>query len=270
MHALSVFFGVLVGLSLGLTGGGGTLLAVPMLVYGLAVPAADAVGISLASVGMTSLLGVIQRLRRGHVEVATGLMFAAAGMVGAPLGTQISLLLPETVLLVLFSGIMLGVAAFMWRRSEPDLPGPAAEPTDVLAGESKPVCDGNGQITTRCRVILLLTGVLTGVLSGTFGVGGGFVIVPAMVTFGGMSMHRAVGTSLLIIVLVSLSGVTSFLLRGRTLDWQLTALFLIGGALGLTLSTLLVTRISGPRLRRIFAIGIVFIALFVVARTLMG
>jgi uncharacterized membrane protein YfcA len=123
MLALAVIFGLFVGLSLGLTGGGGSILAVPLLVYGLHVAPKEAVGVSLAAVGATALAGAVQRLWRGEVEVATGLMFAAAGMVGAPAGVWLGRRLPEPLLLLSFAALMLWVAARTWRPSSAPRPG---------------------------------------------------------------------------------------------------------------------------------------------------
>jgi uncharacterized membrane protein YfcA len=116
--------------------------------------------------------------------------------------------------------------------------------------------------------LLAVVGLCTGFLSGMFGVGGGFVIVPALVLFSGMPIHRAIATSLLVIVLVSISGVASHLLAGRTIPPGLTITFILGGVLGLALGSQLAKRLSGPHLQRVFAGGIVAVALFVVARTL--
>ncbi|MCA9055138.1 MAG: sulfite exporter TauE/SafE family protein, partial [Planctomycetaceae bacterium] len=110
-------YGVIVGFSLGLTGGGGSIFAVPLLVYGLGVPARDAVTISLAAVGLTALFGAVQRWRAGQVEVRTGLMFAVAGMFGAPIGAWLSGLLSDVILLTLFAVLMLFVAVRMWRKA---------------------------------------------------------------------------------------------------------------------------------------------------------
>src|SRR5688572_7870911 len=117
MAALSLIFGAVVGLSLGLTGGGGAIFAVPLLVYGLGVPAREAVGISLLAVGSTSLVGFVQRARRGLVEFPTGLLFAVAGMFGAPAGSWLANRMPETLLLSLFAILMLVIAVRMWSKS---------------------------------------------------------------------------------------------------------------------------------------------------------
>lgn len=290
MTLLALLFGALIGLSLGLTGGGGSIFAVPMLVYGLAVPAREAVGISLASVGATALLGCVGRWRTGEVELRTGLLFAGAGMVGAPVGSLIAARIPDGLLLTLFSLLMLFVAVRMWRKGARRAPAAACPPGTAGAAsgaekggeaggepnpyQDQPTCrrDSHGMLllNSRCAVLLLLVGVATGVLAGLFGVGGGFVIVPALVLFSGMSIHRAVGTSLLVIALVSVSGVTSLVLSGREIAPLITALFVAGGVAGLYVGGKLARRVSGPALQRVFASAIVAVAAFVLWKNLAG
>jgi uncharacterized membrane protein YfcA len=114
---------------------------------------------------------------------------------------------------------------------------------------------------------LAVVGVLTGILSGLFGVGGGFVIVPALVLFSGMAIHRAVGTSLLVITLVGASGVASHLWAGREIPLDKTLLFLGGGVLGMFTGIWASRFMSGPALQRVFSVAIVAVAIFVIART---
>jgi hypothetical protein len=272
MSPWSLIFGTVVGLSLGLTGGGGAIFAVPMLVYGLAVPPRDAVGISLAAVGITALVGFLQRWRVGQVEIRTGLLFAAAGMAGAPVGSWLAGQMPETLLLLLFAGLMVGIAARMWRQKPSAAESEfACPPNDEISG---PACrrDATGTLilSSRCAVLLLLLGLLTGLLSGLFGVGGGFVIVPTLVLFSSMSIHRAVGTSLLVISLVSVSGVTAHLWAGRDIPLGMTGLFLVGGLVGLAAGQRIGRRLSGLVLQRVFVVAILAVAVFVMIRNLFG
>lgn len=266
MAPLAVLFGMLVGFSLGLTGGGGAIFAVPLLVYGLAIAPSEAVGISLASVGTMSAAGLLGRWRTGHVEPKTGTIFAVAGMCGTPVGSWLSGQIPEQLLLLLFSALMVIVAARMWtspRRAD-------AIVACTLEKDAGPTCrrdpEGVLRLTSRCAVLLALIGVATGVLAGLFGVGGGFVIVPALVVFSGMSIHRAVGTSLLVITLLSLSGVATHLVMGRSISLPVTLLFVAGGVLGMLLGILTSRRLSGPSLQRAFAIAIIAVAMFVIAK----
>ena len=273
MLALAVIFGALVGLSLGLTGGGGSILAVPLLVYGLHVAPREAVGVSLAAVGATALAGAAQRLRRGEVEVPTALMFAAAGMAGAPLGAWAGRRVPEALLLLSFAALMLWVAARMWlkatrRPEEAAVVRSSTSPSPVPS--HGPACsrDPQGKLrwTSRCARVLLMAGLLTGVLSGLFGVGGGFVIVPALVLFSSMGIHRAVATSLLVIALVSAAGLASYVAAGQRFDAGVTSLFVAGGVLGLYAGTWVGRSLSPVRLQKAFAVVIVAVAAFVIAK----
>lgn len=270
---LATLFGVLVGFALGLTGGGGSIFAVPLLVYGLAVPPREAVGVSLAAVGATSLAGSIARLRSMEVELGVGLLFALAGMLGAPVGTWVNGHVPEWLLLTLFAGLMMIVAVRMWvttprnqvrqlPRGERD-PDPAQLPTETRASAPP------GMPKVRRWLVLGLAGLATGALSGVFGVGGGFLIVPALVLVGGLEIHRATATSLLVIALISAAGVAAYLNAGRPLALDLTALFVVGGVGGMWLGVLVGRRLSGLHLQRVFAAAMIAVALFIVGKTVL-
>ena len=270
MAPLSVTFGIVVGLSLGLTGGGGAIFAVPLLVYGLKVNPREAVAISLAAVGATSFAGFLHRWKLGEVELRTGLLFAIAGMIGAPGGTWIASQIPEAILLLAFGGFMVIVAIRLGQQaSHPVLP-PAVCP--IPEQQDGPTCqrDASGALilTSRCVVLLLIVGVLTGMLSSLFGVGGGFVIVPALVLFSGMSIHRAVGTSLMVIALVSVSGVAAQAWAGRVIDPVVTGSFVAGGIAGLFAGQRIGRRLSGPALQKVFVVAILAVAAFVIVRNL--
>jgi uncharacterized membrane protein YfcA len=265
----SLLFGAAVGFSLGLTGGGGAIFAVPLLVYGLGLPAREAVGVSLMTVGTTALVGFAERTRRGLVEFPTGLIFAASGMIGAPIGTWIGGSTPETLLLTLFAMLMLVIAARMWFRAS----APRAVSTNACApADAGPTCRrdtaGKLRLTSRCAALLAVVGLLAGVMAGLFGVGGGFVIVPALVTFAGMGIQRAIGTSLLVIALVSASGTAGYLAAGETMSFSMAARFIIGAILGLAAGTALAGRLAGPTLQKVFAAAIVGVAALVLVRTL--
>lgn len=294
---LSILFGSLVGMSLGLTGGGGAIFAVPLLVYGLGRDPHEAVGISLASVGLVALVGCVERWRRHHVELRTGLLFAVAGMLTAPLGAWLRSGLEPTLLLALFALVMLVVALRMWRSAGRPRAVALADDSlaDLTAGglansdanscsgshsgsgsdshshaRSGPACRrdpaGRLQMTTRCTLVLLLAGLVTGLLAGLFGVGGGFVIVPALVLTSGMNIERAIGTSLMVIALISVAGVTAHVLGGQPLPLSVAAPFIAGGMLGLAAGARLARYLAGPALERTFAVAMVLVAIFVIAR----
>lgn len=267
---MSVIFGAVVGLSLGLTGGGGALFAVPLLVYGLDVPANEAVGISLASVGTTSLVGFLHRWKLGEVDLRTGLLFAAAGMLGAPIGAWGASLLPEKVLLLLFAGLMIVVAARLWRQASrsAETKNSCGDPAPTEASLCRRDVAGRLLLTSKCAALLLAAGVLTGILSGLFGVGGGFVIVPALVLFSRMPIHRAIGTSLMVIALVSVSGIGAQLTAGRAISPPLALLFIAGGISGLFAGQRIARRLSGLMLQKVFVGAILAVAALVIARNL--
>ncbi len=274
MFGLAILFGCLVGFALGLTGGGGGVFAVPLLVYGLAVAPREAVGISLAAVGGTAMFGAVPRMVRGEVELRTGLLFAVAGMVGAPVGSYLSTLVPENILLMMFAVLMLVVAQRMWAKSRnTQLPSGVCN-TETKVGRDRSACqrgeDGQLRLTSKCVRLLILVGLMTGVLSGMFGVGGGFVIVPALVLFSGMAIHQAVATSLFVIVLVSISGVSSYLVRGNELSLETTLQFLVGGFAGMWLGGVIAKRLEGPTLQKTFSVAVVLVAVFVIFRSMLG
>lgn len=262
--AATLLFGAVVGFSLGLTGGGGAIFAVPLLVYGLGLAPRQAVGVSLLTVGITAWAGFLARARRGQVELATGLLFAFAGALGAPVGSWLAERLPEAWLMTLFAVLMVIIAARLWRQS-------SMRREDAGADTGTRACrrDERGalSLTTRCAARLLLVGVLTGFITGLFGVGGGFVIVPALVLFSRMPIHLAVGTSLMVIALVSVSGMASFFWMGRTLPVELTGLFCMGALGGLWGGQGLAQRLSGPVLQRTFAVAILLVAGFILLRS---
>ncbi|MFO0999539.1 MAG: sulfite exporter TauE/SafE family protein [Planctomycetaceae bacterium] len=275
MTMLSILFGGVVGLSLGLTGGGGAIFAVPMLAYGMGLPARESVTISLVSVGFTSFIGFLGKWRKGQAEIRTGLLFAIAGMIGAPIGSWIAGRIPEAILMLLFAALMLTIAVKMWRQgsrsnAEAKICVPVERCEDLSHDYTKdgPSCQrdisGNLILSSRCARLLLLIGVAAGVLSGMFGVGGGFIIVPALVVFSGMSMSRALGTSLMVIALVSVSGITAQVSAGQQLNMQTTLLFVVGGLTGLWIGQSISHRLSSAMLQRTFSIAILLVAIFVI------
>jgi uncharacterized protein len=250
---LSLLFGSIVGLSLGLTGGGGALFAVPLLVYGLHLDVRAAASVSLAAVGLISMVGAWQRWRAGQVEVATGLVFAAGGMLGAPVGVGLAQRVPEPLLLSLFAALMLVVAFKMWRDAGAQKSQPAAEPEPLDEALTHPKTQPNPQA-------LVPLGLACGVLSGMFGVGGGFVIVPSLVLFASTPLVRAVGTSLMVITLVSISAELSHLWAGHGVPLEVTTLFVLGGVVGLNIGQRLAARLAAPVLQRVFVLVLLGVA----------
>ncbi len=266
----SVAAGWIVGLSLGLTGGGGAIFAVPLLVYWIGVGPTAAVSVSLATVAATALVGAADRWRHGQVEIPTGLLFAAAGMLTAPAGSWLGGLVPPRLLLAAFAALMVVIAVRMWRKAAEN--GERTSAAVFCAGVG-PTCarDASGRLrmTARCVVLLALVGLVVGLLSGLFGVGGGFLIVPALVAFATMDVPRAVGTSLLVTTLVGASAVAAQVAAGRSIPLDVTAAFVAGSVPALFVGSALGRRLSGPALARGFAVAILLVAALVMAKTLL-
>ena len=166
---------------------------------------------------------------------------------------------------------MFVVAQRMWAKAcNPVLPSGVCN-TESEPGPDRSVCqrdaDGKLRLTSRCARLLILVGLMTGVLAGMFGVGGGFVIVPALVIFSGMAIHQAVGTSLFVIVLVSISGVASHITNGNELSWETTLQFMAGGFAGMWLGGIVAKRLKGPTLQKTFSVTVVLVAIFVIFKS---
>ena len=270
----SLLFGLLTGFALGLTGGGGSVFAVPLVVYGLGMPLHEAVVISLAAVGATALGGGLARLRDGQAELRTAVIFGLSGIIGAPLGAWLHPRFPEAVLLAGFALLMLAVAIRMWRQAsrQPEEtrliragrdPGP-----DAVGPACRYDAGGRLQFTSRCAIRLTLAGTLTGLLSGLFGVGGGFLIVPALVMIASLPMRRAVATSLWVIAMISAIGFAAHLLAGQRLNLAITLGFVLGGLAGMALGIAVGRRIAGPTLQKLFSVMITAVAVFTLVRAI--
>ncbi len=244
---IALALAVLIGLSLALLGGGGSIITVPVLVYAAGVSPQDAVPMSLAIVGAVSLLGTVQKARGGLVHWPAVGAFGAAGIFGAMLGAQGTRLVPPQILLLLFALLMLAVAIKMWRQ-------PARDPE--RGAECK---------LARC----LAAGFVVGALTGFLGVGGGFLLVPALAYFALLSTPTAVGTSLAIIALNSFGGLLGHW-KSASGHWQLTGLFLLAAIVGMLAGLPLTKRISARALNRSFAVFVAVVGLFVVGQTILA
>ena len=249
---LALLGAILIGLSLGLLGSGGSILTVPVLVYLVGQPEKLAIAGSLAIVGGVALAGALPWTLRRSVDWRSVIWFGLPGLLGTSLGAALSKWVPGAVQLFLFALVMLLAAVMMLR------------PTPALRAEGRP----------RSRALIVLDGLGVGALTGLVGVGGGFLILPALVLLGGLSMHRAIGTSLWIIALKSFSGFAAYLgvlgSAGLALDYRLIALFTAVGAAGSLAGQQLAHRLPQALLRRLFAVFLVLMGLFIVARTLPG
>jgi uncharacterized membrane protein YfcA len=238
---LALPFGLAIGLLLGVVGAGGSLLAVPVLVYVLGEPVKAATSESLLVVGVAALVGAVGYVRNGRVQVETALAFGAAGAAGSIGGTALNRLVGGRALLLAFAVLMLVAAVAMARRR----PAP-----------------GSG--ATRSLVRIAPVGLGTGLLTGFFGVGGGFVIVPALVLLLGLPITRAVGTSLLVIALTSAAALAAHLASGG-IDWTIASALTGAAMAGALAGRRLGSTLRPERLGQAFAVLLVAIAVFLVA-----
>jgi uncharacterized membrane protein YfcA len=268
---LSIGVGLVIGLSLGALGGGGSILTVPALVYLLGqTPQAATTG-SLVIVGVSALIGAVGHHRAGRVRWGLGLAFGAAGIAAGFLGTAINRMVAPDILLLAFSGLVVFAAAGMFRTAQARRA--AEDRTLVPAGTGSPArttapVDSVGSPLTRAGKVLG-AGLLVGFLTGFFGVGGGFVIVPALTLALGLAMPEAVATSLVVIAINS-GAALLFRAASATIDWAvvlpLTAAAVVGSLAGKKVAD----RVPAAALTRAFAVLLVAVALYTAGRSIAG
>ncbi|WP_238324754.1 sulfite exporter TauE/SafE family protein [Paenarthrobacter aurescens] len=246
-------FGLLVGGLLGLVGGGGSILAVPALVYGVGMPLTAAIPSSLLVVGASSAVALLPRLRQG-LNWTLALIIGATGGITAYAGTLVNRMLDQRTLLVVFAAIMIlaGIRMFM--------------PTKSSTGS----CYNAGRSVRwrRCLPKALATGVVVGFLTGLLGVGGGFLIVPALTLVLGLPMALAVGTSLAIIVINSMGGFISHL-GNIDVDWKNTVVFTVTAMAASLLAGRLGRSLPDKALKHGFAILVMLVAGYVIVQAFM-
>lgn len=244
---LTVVLAAAIGLSLGTLGGGGSILAVPLLVYVADLPAKEAIATSLLVVGATSAVAVLPHARAGRVRWRTGLLFGAAGMAGAYGGGRLAAYVPAGFLLGLFAVLMLGTAAAMIRGRRSDVVRPVPSELPVLKA--------------------LAEGVVVGLVTGLVGAGGGFLVVPALALIGGLPMPVAVGTSLLVIAMKSFAGLAGYL-SAVDIDWRLAAAVTAAAILGSLVGSRLTGVVREDVLRRAFGWFVLGVGAFVLVQQL--
>lgn len=243
--------GVLVGFSLGLVGGGGSILAVPLLVYLVGVPAPHlAIGTSAVAVAANAAASLLNHARAGNVRWPCAAVFAGAGVLGAFAGARLGKMVDGQVLLAAFAVMMVVVAGLMLRRREPAV-------------------DQRVRLGRENAAALVGTGFAVGALSGFFGIGGGFLIVPGLIFATGMPMLQAVGTSLVAVTAFGLTTAASYATAGLV-DWTLAAVFIGGGVAGSLLGARAGRALSRRRglLTKVFAALILLVAAYTLARSL--
>jgi uncharacterized membrane protein YfcA len=248
MAIVGLLLAALMGLSLGLLGGGGSILAVPILKYVVGFGAKEAIASSLAVVGLTSLFGAIGHWRAGNVNSRVALVFGVVAMGGTYLGARLAVFFSGAAQLALFAVVMLLTAYFMFRENGSD------------GAEEK--SDGGFSGEKMSYALIVLEGLAVGILTGLVGVGGGFLIVPALVVLGKVPMKEAVGTSLLVIAMKSVSGFAGYLGQVE-IRWGYLALFTAVAIVGGLGGTYLVRYVPQGALKKVFAIFLVVMGAFI-------
>ncbi len=233
------FFGLLIGLTLGLLGGGGSILTVPTLVYLVGQTPQMAITASLVIVGANSAFGVLFHRSQGTLNWRVAGIFGGVGMVSSFIGASLSKDISPTLLMLAFAVLMMGVGIYMLRTTNAPVPERKDKQLAVIMG----------------------SGVVVGLLTGFLGVGGGFLIVPALVMLVGLPMAQAVGTSLIVIAMNSLAGFLGHL-EHLTLDVTVIAVFVLWGMVGVLIGTRLSRHIKPQHLRQAFALFVIGLACF--------
>ncbi len=263
MTALALSLGAAVGLVMGLTGAGGGILAVPLLVFGMQLTLAQAGPVGLVAVGISAAVGALAGLKTGIVRYRAAMLIAASGVVVAPLGLWLAHRLDTRLLGLAFAAILLWVA-YASLRPQPhgDVqrnPGPAPQRCIRHAGS------GRFMWTSACAAALAASGAVAGVLSGLLGVGGGFVMVPALQRYTDLDAKSVVATSLAVIALISMAGVLASLASGNVkLDVALP--FALGSGAGMIVAARLSARLPAHTLKRAFALVCLVVAVAMVAK----
>lgn len=266
--AIVVAAGALIGLSLGALGGGGSILTVPVLVYGLGQSAWQATTGSLVVVGITSLAGAITAYRSGNVLLTRGLAFGTVAIVGAAAGARASGLVSGPVLLVAFTGLLLvvaGVMAVRQLRSRRGRPG-----AHLATHVDDPIITFSPLFACQCprAIKVLATATAVGLLTGFLGVGGGFLVVPALVLALGLPMASAVGTSLVVITITSASALAVRAGAGLHPNWGLIALLTAVAVLGGWAGARLTARADTSKLQAAFTVLLMLVAGYTAWRAL--
>lgn len=241
---------LIIGFTLGLLGSGGSILSVPVLVYLLGQEEKVAIASSLAIVGLIALFGSIPYILQKVADGKMVMLFGLPAVLGTYMGASVSVLVSGAVQLAVFAGVMLVAAVFMLK------------PTPAETQVREP---------SRFRWLLILVeGLGVGILTGFVGVGGGFLIVPALVLLGGVPMHRAIATSLVIIAMKSFVGFATYmdLLSGAAIDWWVIGLFSVFGIAGCLMGGLVVPYIHQENLKRTFGVLLIVMGVFIFYRTI--
>jgi uncharacterized protein len=249
--------GLFIGVSLGALGGGGSILAVPALVYAAGQSPQQATTTSLVLVAITAVIAIVPHWRAGRVRFGAGTLFGLVGIGGSLLGSRWNDSANPDVLLLAFAGLMLVAASAMWRRAR----RPAAESARSLSAAAAPLAPRYAPFDLARVLKVVAAGTVVGLLTGFFGVGGGFVIVPALVLALGFTMPEAVGTSLLVITINAVVALGTRL-QTAAIDWGTVIPFTLASLFGVVIGTRLASTKDSTSLQRWFVVLLVAVAIY--------
>ncbi|EKU99035.1 putative permease [Leptolyngbya sp. PCC 7375] len=249
---------VCIGLSLGLIGGGGSILAVPILVYVMGLGSKGAIAMSLVIVGTVSLMGAIPHWRQGNVNLKIAVIFTPAAMLGAYIGARMASLpfVTGSFQLICFGVVMVIASTLMIRQSHSK---------SALAHAGMAIDNAIEKDHGHHWLLIPVEGIGVGVLTGFVGVGGGFMIIPALVLLGSMPMKEAIGTSLLIIAANSATGFLGYL-NQVSVDWALVSSFTLAAGIGTVAGSYLTQFINARQLQKGFGYFVLAVAIFVLIK----
>lgn len=269
----AALIGLTIGTLLGLTGAGGSIFAVPLLILLLNLAVQDAMGLALGAVAASAAYGSF--LQRKLIFFAPATTLIIGGIIAAPVGKWVAGFTPENILLFGFSGLALLIAIKMYREAaqQPNLSTQTRTLLTTAHDDSDYICklspDGQFHLRPRCLSGLIAGGLVVGFASGLFGVGGGFLIVPLLLYLGSIHISRAIATSLLVIFFISGSGFLSYLYIGSDVPINLLAILLISALVGMFLSRPIGTKLAGSTLQKTFSVFLIVVSMTSLAKKLL-
>lgn len=273
-RVVEIFIGLVIGIVLGLTGAGGSVFAVPLFLLLTPMSTSDAMGIALAAVAVSASYGTLS-FGRKRVLWTPALLLAFGGMLTAPIGKWLAISLNETLLISGFCLLAFTIALRMWNqvKNNPqdvvivrgNVDGDIDLPSGLMCRMSP---TGQFQLKPRCLSGLIVGGLLIGFMSGLFGVGGGFLIIPLLIYLSQLDMRIAVATSLFVIAMVSSTGFISHIYFSSSLDWPGLFRIMLASVAGMVLSQLFSKKLAGSTLQKVFAVALLLVSLLTLTLSL--
>jgi len=266
MDILAILAGTATGIVLGLFGSGGSIIATPALLYLLDVEPKSAIAMSLGIVAVTATIAALDNWKRGNVDVSVAAVFGLFGVAGTYAGARLGVVTPVAVQLTVFALVMYAAAWRMLKPARLAVPASGDASVSTSGGAAALPCTG---LFSPCMAHMALHGIGVGVLTGFVGVGGGFLIVPALVLLSRIPMKMAVGTSLAIVAAKSYAGFAGYM-GAVPIDWALMGSFTAVTVAASFAGTRIAHRFSQNTLKRAFAVCLLFVATYILLKSVIG